>query len=317
MKLLVIGGTSFVGRAITQAALAAGHDVTLFNRGRTAPGDFADVERLTGDRNGDLAVLQGGRSWDATIDVNGYLPQQVERLLTALGDRAGHYTFVSTVSVYADGMSHGYDESAALQEPVYGDTVTPATYGPLKVACEQVAARLAGDRLFVVRPGYVIGPNDPTHRFTYWVERVADGRSPMASPAPDQPLQVVDARDLGRFTVDATSHRAVDTVNVIGPEHPITFGQALATIASSIGVALPELHPVRDDRLPLTLDPDDYLVETASPARAAALGLTWRPLADSARDTLAWVRAARAAGTYHEREGVGLSAEEEQRILAA
>jgi len=315
MKLLVIGGTSFVGRAITEAARAGGHEVTLFNRGRTAPGEFRDVERLTGDRNTDLAALRGDRSWDATIDVNGYVPRQVRSLLTVLGERAGHYTFISTVSVYAGGQRTGYDETGPLQEPLDADEVTPATYGRLKVACEQVAADLAGDRLLVVRPGYVVGPHDPTHRFTYWVERVADGRSPIASPYPDQPIQVVDARDLGDFTVATTARRVVDTVHVVGPQRPLTFGQLLATIASAAGQPLGDLRPVRDDRLPLTMGPEDYPLETADPARSVRYGMTWRPLTDTARDTLDWVHAERAAGTYQQREGVGLTEPEERRLL--
>jgi 2'-hydroxyisoflavone reductase len=316
MKLLVIGGTSFVGRGITEAALAGGHEVTLFNRGQTAPGEFSDVERLTGDRNGDLEALQGHRSWDATVDVNAYVPRQVRSLLTTLGDRAGHYTFISTVSVYADEQQPGYDEMAPQQQAAFDDDLTMAKYGALKVGCEQVARELAGDRLFAVRPGYVVGPHDPTHRFTYWIERVADGRSPMAAPALDQPLQVVDARDLGAFTVSGTARGATGPVHVIGPEHPVTFGEVLSTIAGVAGVELPELRPVRDDRLPLTMDPSDYPLETANPARSVELGMTWRPLADTIRDTLAWVRAARADGTYQPRPGVGLSAEEEQAVLA-
>lgn len=315
MQLLIIGGTSFVGRAITEAALDAGHQVTLFNRGRTAPGEFAEVERLTGDRNGDLAALQGDRSWDATIDVNAYVPRQVRSLLATLGERAGHYTFISTVSVYADGQQIGYDETGPTREPAFDDEPSMARYGALKVGCEQVAHELAGERLLVVRPGYVVGPHDPTHRFTYWVERIAAGRSPMAAPEPDQPLQIVDARDLGQFAVNATDRRVTDTVHVIGPAEPVTFGQVLQTTAAALGVELPSLRPVRDDRLPLTMDAADYPLETASPERSASLGMTWRPLADTVRDTHAWVTAERAAGGYHPREGVGLSEADERQLL--
>lgn len=245
------------------------------------------------------------------------MPRQVRSLLETLGDRAGHYTFISTVSVYADGQSVGYDETGRLQEPAYDDELTMDKYGPLKVGCEQVARELAGDRLFVVRPGYVVGPYDPTHRFTYWVERVAEGRSPMAAPAPDQPLQVVDARDLGAFTVVGAERRVVDTVHVIGPERPVTFGEVLDTIADAVGVPLPELRTVADDRLPLTMPREYYPLETASPAKSAALGMAWRPLSDTVRDTLEWVRAAPAAGSYQPREGVGLSAEAEAQLLGA
>jgi 2'-hydroxyisoflavone reductase len=315
MRILVIGGTSFVGRAITEAAVTGGHEVSVFNRGRTAPGDFAHVERLVGDRDSDLSALAGDRSWDATIDVCAYVPRQVRTLLDTLGGRGGHYTFISTVSVYRDDVPAGYDESAPLREPSWDDTLTMELYGELKVGCEHVAAEIAGESLLIVRPGYVVGPHDPTHRFTYWVERVAEGRSPMAGPDPEQPLQVVDARDLGQFTLDATVTGRSDTVHVVGPRDPITFGDAFRDIAAAAGSDVPQTQPLVDDRLPLVIPADAWSLETADPGRSASLGMTWRPLTDTARDTLEWVRSARAAGTYQPRPGVGLSPAEERDLL--
>src|SRR3954452_24269882 len=209
MRILVIGGSSFVGRGIVQAALDDGHDVTLFNRGKTDPGAFPNAEHLTGDRDSDLSALDG-RSWDATVDVCAYVPRQVRTLLDALGAGAGHFTFISTISVYGDvGVDSGFGEDAPLLEPSFDDELTMEKYGELKAGCEQVAHELAGDRLLVVRPGYVIGPHDPTHRFTYWVERVAEARWPMAGPNAAQPLQGVDGRDLGAFTVSQIEKGAV------------------------------------------------------------------------------------------------------------
>src|SRR3954468_24088850 len=151
MRILVIGGSSFVGRHIVQNALDRGHDVTLFNRGQTDPGAFPTAEHLTGDRNSDLSALES-RSWDATVDVCAYVPKQVRRLLESLGDRAGHYTFVSTISVYgAVDQESGFDESAPLLEPSYDDELTMELYGELKVGCENVAQELAGDRLLIIR----------------------------------------------------------------------------------------------------------------------------------------------------------------------
>src|SRR5436305_15346952 len=229
MRILVIGGSSFVGRGIVASALERGHDVTLFNRGKPAPGAFPDAEHITGDRNSDLSALQG-RGWDATVDVCAYVPAQVRSLLSALGDGAGHYTFISTISVYGqDVADSGFTEDAPLLEPCWDDELTMDKYGELKVACEQVAQELAGDRLLIIRPGYVLGPHDPTHRFTYWVERVAQGTSPMAGPDAEQPLQGVDARDLGLFTVSQSEAKPVDAFHLTAAEPAPTCAEGQGT----------------------------------------------------------------------------------------
>jgi 2'-hydroxyisoflavone reductase len=317
MRILAIGGSSFVGRAIVQAALDGGHDVTLFNRGRTDPGAFPEAEHLTGDRNSDLTALQG-REWDATVDVCAYVPAQVRTLLDTLGAAAGHYTFVSTISVYShDVPESGFTEDAPLLEPAWDAELTMEKYGELKVACEQVARELAGDRLLVIRPGYVLGPHDPTHRFTYWVERVADERAPIAGPDADQPLQGVDARDLGAFTVSQIEKQVVDVFHVTAPEPAPTFREVLETVASGIGRPLPEVRWGRaNERLPLTAPADWWPMMRASVAKAQAAGFTWRPLAETARDTYEWVTAERAAGRYTPRPGVGPTPEQEQELLA-
>src|SRR4051794_21748759 len=316
MRILVIGGSSFVGRGIVSAALERGHNVTLFNRGKTDPSAFPQAEHLTGDRNSDLSALQG-RTWDSTVDVCAYVPSQVRSLLTALGDGAGHYTFISTISVYSQDLpDSGFTEDAPLLEPCWDDELTMDKYGELKVACEQVAAELAGDRLLTIRPGYVLGPHDPTHRFTYWVERVAEGRSPMAGPNADQPLQGVDARDLGAFTVAQLGKQVVDTFHVTAPDPAPTFEQVLQTIADGVGVDRPEIRWVGPKaELPLSAPQDYYALMQASLAKANAAGLTARPMADTARDTLEWVRSARAAGRYTPRDGVGATPEREQELL--
>ncbi|HEU5033416.1 MAG TPA: NAD-dependent epimerase/dehydratase family protein [Mycobacteriales bacterium] len=327
MRILVIGGSSFVGRHIVQHALDRGHEVTLFNRGQTDPGAFPAAEHLTGDRNSDLSALDG-RSWDATVDVCAYVPRQVRTLLETLGTRGGHYTFISTVSVYGDvvarpqgdsAVEQGFDEAGApLLEPAWDDELEMEKYGQLKVACEQVARELAGDRLLVVRPGYVIGPHDPTHRFTYWVERVADGRSPMAGPDAEQPLQGVDARDLGAFTVSQVERGAVDTFHVTAPEPAPTFAEWLQRIADAEGVPLPEVQWVGPQPgLPLAAPKEFWPTMRAGLTHARSAGFTWRPIEDTVRDTLTWVRSARAAGTYVPRPGVGLTPQAEADLLAA
>lgn len=317
MRILVIGGSSFVGRHFVQSALDRGHEVTLFNRGQTDPDAFPGAEHLTGDRNGDLAELTG-RSWDATVDVCAYVPKQVRRLLETLADRSGHYTFISTISVYGQvDVESGFEETAPLLEPSYDDELTMELYGELKVGCENVARELAGDRLLIIRPGYVIGPHDPTHRFTYWVERIAEGRSPMAGPLAEMPLQGVDGRDLGAFTASQVERGTVDTFHVTAPEPAPTFAQWFATIADALGTQLPEVRWVGvQDELPLVAPKDWWPKMRAGLGKARAAGFAWRPAEDTIRDTFDWVTKARADGNYHPRPGVGLTPDQEQALLA-
>lgn len=317
MRILVIGGSSFVGRHFVQSALDRGHELTLFNRGQTDPDAFPTAEHVTGDRNGDLSEL-AGRSWDATVDVCAYVPAQVRRLLESLGDRAGHYTFISTISVYGQvDVETGFDETAPLLEPSYNDELSMGLYGELKVGCENVARQLAGDRLLIIRPGFVIGPHDPTHRFTYWVERVAEGRSPMAGPDAAQPLQGVDGRDLGAFTASQVEQGTVDVFHVTAPEPAPTFAEWLQTISSALDAPLPEMRWIGPrDELPLTVPKDWWSKMRAGLGKARAAGFTWRSAEDTIRDTYDWVTKARADGNYPPRPGVGLTPDQEQALLA-
>jgi 2'-hydroxyisoflavone reductase len=316
MRILVIGGTSFVGRHLAQAALDRGHEVTLFNRGKTNPDVLPQAERLTGDRNSDLSALDG-RSWDATIDVCAYVPRQVRTLLESLGTRRGHFVFVSTISVFPDETTELFDEESPLREPAWDDELMMEKYGELKVACEQVAHELAGDRLLVIRPGYVVGPHDPTHRFTYWVERVAEGRSPMATPDTAQPLQCIDGRDLAAFTISRLEAGDVTAYNATAPAPAPTFGQVLETVARGVGHSLPEVRAVGyDERLPLSAPPEDWSLMMADLSRPIAAGLVWRPLEQTVADTLDWVSKARAEGVYTPRQGVGMSPADEATLLA-
>src|SRR3954454_4510444 len=316
MRILVIGGTSFVGRHMAQSAIDRGHDVTWFNRGKPNPDVLPQAERLTGDRNSDLSALDG-RSWDATIDVCAYVPKQVRTLLESHGTRSGHVVFVSTISVFPDETPELYTEDSPLREPAWDDELVMEKYGELKVACEQVAQELAADRLLTIRPGYVVGPYDPTHRFTYWVERVAGGRSPMATPDPAQPLQCADARDLAAFTISRLEAGDVTAYNATAPTPAPTFGQVLEAVARGVGQSLPELRAVGyDDGLPLSAPPEDWSLMRADLSRPVAAGLAWRQLEQTVADTLDWVSRARADGRYTPREGVGVSAAEEASLLA-
>lgn len=317
MKILVIGGTSFLGRHITQRALDDGHTVTLFNRGQTDALAFPGAEQIHGDRNGDLTGLAGGQ-WDATVDVCAYVPRQVRSLLEVLGEGAGVYSFISSISAYPESVTAGFDETAPVLAPSYDDELTMEKYGELKVGCELTAREMLGDRrCCVVRPGYIVGPYDPTNRFTYWVERVAAGGR-ILGPAADQPMQVIDGRDLAGFVVGLVEQQTAGTFHTAAPDPPLSFAEVLAQIADGIGLPAPEVEwRGADALLPLSDAGESWGMMTANVGKAKAHGLTWRPVPETARDTLEWVRAAREAGTYRGRPETAMSPEQEAEILGA
>ncbi len=315
MNLLILGGTQFVGRHITEAALQRGHAVTLFNRGQTNADLFPQVEKIHGDRSQpeDLHAL-AGRQWDATLDVNGYFPRQVRQMLAALDGRGGHYTYISSISVYAD-FSQPMDEDSPLAELADPDTeeVTNETYSGLKAACE----RALPENATILRPSYVVGPHDHTDRFTYWPLRVQRGGR-MLAPPPDEVITLVDARDLAAFTLHLTEQKQAGVYNVT---QSVTFGETLETARQLcdsdaefitiseteararelIGRGLPVWNP----------GPEDAGVNAIVSARALAAGLVFRPLQDTIRDTLAWANARPADQPLR----TGLTAEQEAAIL--
>ena len=235
MRILIIGGTAFVGRYIALAAIDAGHDVTLFHRGKTGPGLFPEAEHLTGDRDEDLAALAAGQ-WDATVDACAYFPRQVRSLAAALGGRGGQYVFISSVSAYSPAVPPDYDESAPLAEVTDPDAtqVTNENYGGLKVACEQASAEAFGPGTTIIRPTYVIGPHDHSYRFTWWVDRIARGGTVLAPGDPDDPIQVIDARDQGAFVVSLLERAVTGTFHTVSPPPPFGFGQMLEAIAAEV-----------------------------------------------------------------------------------
>ena len=215
MRLLVLGGTGFLGRHVVEAALAAGHDVTLLNRGRTNPELFPEVEKLVGDRDGDLAPLRG-RRWDAAIDVPARIPRQVQSTTNAL-EGIEHYTFVSSISAYRDFSRTGIDESAPVleYEPTMGDD-DMETYGARKAECERIVAAAFPAGALIVRPGLIVGPHDPTDRFTYWPARVDRGGEILAPGPPGRIVQFIDARDLAPWIVRMVEERRTGAFNVDG-----------------------------------------------------------------------------------------------------
>ena len=294
----MIGGTRFVGRAVTEAALAAGHDVTLLHRGGQSEA-FPDATHLHVDRDGDLSALADS-TWDATVDVCAYVPSQVRRLAAALGDRGGHHVFVSTVSVYAEPPTPGAGEDTELMPPAGADDeeVTGDTYGPLKVTCEQAAVQAYGsDSVVLVRPTYVVGPYDTSGRYPWWVIRAARGGRMVAPEPRDAPMQVVDARDQGEWIVRLAEQRRSGAFTSAQPG--ITFEQMLQDTVGGTGsdaelvwidAAWLKEHEVDGFALPLWTEGTPEYSLALSPAAAEAAGLTARPRTDTARDTLAWAR---------------------------
>jgi 2'-hydroxyisoflavone reductase len=302
MRILVVGGTRFVGRHLVAAAVAAGHQVTVLHRGVDCSG-APGAQHLHADRDGHLAVL-AGRSWDATVDVCAYWPRQVTHLADALGERGGRHALISTVSVYADATEPGLDEQAPLVAPLGldGDAppITVASYGGLKVGCEQVAQQRYGGGLLIVRPTYVVGPHDPTGRFPYWVDRIARGGTVLAPGNPDVPMQHIDARDLAVFLITLLEAGDEGTFHTVTPPPPHSMGDLLAELRDALappGTTL-EWVPsawlaeqgVTPVELPLWTGSDEPEWTLAmGPDRAIAAGLRARPVSDTARDTLAWL----------------------------
>src|SRR5579872_4273010 len=228
MKLLILGGTVFLGRHIVEAALARGHEVTLFNRGQHNPDLFPEVEKLRGDRNGDLAALQG-RQWDAAIDTSGFVPRVVRASAEALANAVKHYTFISSISVYADFTKLGIDESSPVAKLVDEsvEEVTGETYGGLKALCEQAAEEALPGKVLIVRPGLIVGPDDQTDRFTYWPYRVAQGGEMLAPGRPAHQEQFIDVRDLAQWIVRMVEAGKTGVYNATGPDYVLSTQQLL------------------------------------------------------------------------------------------
>jgi 2'-hydroxyisoflavone reductase len=324
MRILMIGGTAFVGRAITEAAIEAGHEVTLFHRGETGGSLFPQATHLYGDRNTDLSALADGR-WDATIDVCAYFPRQVRSLAGALGDRGGRHVYISSVSAYSPQVPFGYDESAPLAEVTEPDaeTVTNENYGGLKVACERLATELYGPDTTIIRPTYVVGPHDRTYRFTWWVDRIARGGNVLAPGNPDDPIQLIDARDMAAWIVGLLEQSVTGTFHAVSPAPPFNFGDMMTAIAAQVAPPGTGLTWVPSDfllamnvteaEMPLwpAGEAEGANMATASPAAAFGTGLAPRPLRVTIADIQAEVQAAGRG-----RPDIGTTPEREAGLLA-
>lgn len=321
MELLLLGGPRFLGHALIEAALASGHKVTMFNRGRSNPHLFPQVERLTGDRDGGLGAL-AGRHWDLVIDTCGYVPRLVRQSAETLAGRVGRYVFISTISVYREPLAPGATEDAplAVMADATVEEVTGETYGALKALCEQAVQAVYGSACTVIRPGLIVGPHDPSDRFTYWVTRMADGGDVLAPNDRTAPVQVIDVRDLADWTLRLAAAGGSGVFNATGPAAPLTLEQTLlhckevaAADAHIVWVAPSTLlaagvAPWID--IPLWA-PGDEALNQVSIAAAIAAGLTFRPLAQTIADTLAWARTQPASAEPH----AGLSRAREAELL--
>lgn len=333
MKLLILGGTAFLGRASVEAALARGHEVTIFNRGQTHPALFPEVEKLHGDRERDLSAL-AGRRWDAVIDTCGYVSHAVRASVSLLADAVEHYTFISSQSVYADTTMPGADESAPTQtlEGEVEDDNDSATYGARKALCEQVAEQIMPGRVLHVRAGLIVGPHDYIDRFPYWVRRVAQGGTVLAPGRPQRRLQLIDVRDLAEWNIRMAEARQAGVYNVSGPQDELTMADLLDACKAASNsdaefvwvddqfLVEQEVTPFRE--LPLWLPEAEYPGFFEVDCRKAfAAGLTFRPLVETARATLDWVRSRDEQGEPPKRfrvlrEGqLGLTPEREQTLL--
>lgn len=332
--LLVLGGTGFLGPHVVDAALAQGWKVTLFNRGKTNPGLFPDLEKLHGDRDGKLQELEG-RRWRAVIDTSGYVPRIVRQSAELLAPNVAHYVFVSSISAYADFSKLGLTEehpAAVLEDPKTEDIM--AAYGALKAACEAAVEEALPRRTVNVRAGYIVGPRDPSDRFTYWPARVDQGGEVLAPGTPEDPIQVIDVRDLAKWMIGALENDHMGVYNLCGPSIPIgsmlAACQAHAREPSSLQWVDKEFLKAQGGEaglnLPIWVPPGEPGFEgfaQVSAQKAIDTGLTTRPISETVLATLEWWReqpedrrTKMRAGITREREAELLALWKEQHAPA-
>lgn len=321
MKLLILGGTVFLGRHVVHAARDRGHEITLFNRGKSNPDAFPDLETVVGDRDGGLDAL-GDRTFDAVIDPSGYVPRVVRASAEFFADRAAHYSFVSSLSVYPEfGGANPETAPVGTLEDESVEKVDGETYGPLKALCEQAADAAFPGPTLSIRAGLIVGPDDPSDRFTYWPHRIAEGGEVLAPGNPAATVQFVDVRDLAAWMVRSAEAKTEGVFNATGPAVPLTMRDFLATTArvASSGAELvwvdqaflveKEVGPWME--LPLWIPDVDAQTDCS---KAIGAGLSFRPLEETVRDTIAWARDRRPSDRPWR---AGMAREKEQELLAA
>ncbi|NTX05325.1 NAD-dependent epimerase/dehydratase family protein [Myxococcus sp. CA040A] len=331
LSILILGGTKFLGPALVESAQARGHTVTLFNRGKTNPGLFPNVEKLQGDRDPTkaegLKALEG-RKWDAVVDTSGYVPRIVKASAELLAPNVGHYTFVSTISVYKDASKPGLTETAPVATVADVTTEDVDThYGALKALCEQAAEKAMPGRTFNVRPGLIVGPDDPTDRFTYWPVRVARGGEVLAPGTGHDTTQFIDARDLAAFIILGVEQKLSGPYTATGPSKPLVMRDFLERSKKALNSdarfiwahpSFLEKHKVEPfGDMPVWVSPtgEDAGLLRVNIDKALAAGLTFRPLEETVRDTVAWFNAEPPERQAKLRSGI--KPEREKEVLAA
>ncbi len=324
MDLLIIGGTRFLGRHIAEYALMRGHRVTVFHRGRAMPEGLPGATNVFGDRTTDVERLS--EKYDAVVDTSGYLPRDVATSCAHVRSQNPDavYAFISSVSAYRDGFPSGADESAALWDsgdPNAGE-MTMETYGPLKALCEATAMEHFGARTLIVRPGLIVGPYDPSDRFTYWVRRVGDGGAVLTPGLPNREIQFIDGRDLAEWIVAMLEGRRTGTFNATGPLEPLTFGTFLNACRATLNSDAEFVWASQDFLLGRGVEPwmemPLWIPDTEaggwdaiSSARAIEAGLQYRPLSDTIARTWEWDATRDRAVALR----AGITAERETQLL--
>ena len=333
LSILILGGTGFTGPHQVRYAVGRGHKVSVFNRGKRQAELPNDVEHLVGDRNGQLDALKG-RKWDVVIDNPTTLPRWVRDSASLLKDSAKQYVFISTISVYGDNSKAGMDEKPPLAKYEGADQkaeekVNPQLYGPLKALSEREAEKWFPGRTTVIRPGVIVGPGDESDRFTYWPARIDRGGEVMAPGNPTDPVQIIDARDLAEWTIRMVEQGAVGVYNATGPKSPLSIAEMLYGIRAVTSgsndirftwlpadfLAEHKVRPWSDMPVWVPRRPDNEGFARVSIDRAIGKGLTFRPLAETAKDTLEWHK--RRPAEQREKPRAGLAPEREKEVLAA
>lgn len=338
LSILVFGGTGFIGPAMVPYAIARGHKVTLFNRGKTRPELFPDLEKLRGDRDpkkdDGLKALEG-RKFDVVLDDCGYYPRHVKASAEMLAPNASHYVYVSSISCYADNATEGQDEDAKLATMPDPTVETMGkqfeNYGPLKALCEQAVEKAFEGRCAIVRPGYIVGPGDWTGRFNYWVVRPQRGGTMLVPGTPTDPLQIIDARDLGEWMVRVAENRTKGRFNACGPEKRLAWGEVIETCkkvggTKDLAVRWMPMDELEKHQSEPAFQKANFAIwapyvgeskgfHTWKNERAVKAGLTFRPLETIVKDTLAWWKALPEGDRAKKLDGP--TAEEEAAMIAA
>lgn len=333
LRILVLGGTKFLGVHIVELALKHGHSVSLFNRGKTNTDLFPQLEHLKGDRDAQLDALKGHR-WDAVIDDSGYFPRHVRLSAELLAPAVQRYVFISTISVYASFAKPNTEDSPVGKiADETTENIGGGAYGPLKALCEKAAEKAMPGRVAVIRPGLIVGPRDPTDRFTYWPARAARGGDMVTPGSAANRIQFIDARDLAAFVLRVVENRTVGTFNAVSPPGTFSMGELIAASMTAANAQVKPTPPPRAVWVPADFlekqhvqpwsDMPVWIPEAgeyaafaeASAARAVSAGLTIRPIQPTVNDTLAW----HLTRPESERTKLkaGLTPEREQSVLAA